>query len=376
MSNGYVGSDIVAACLMAFTLSQRRRLHSNSDSSALVTENDFFNAVQMTKPSQLGRDLGMPLFPISDHDEGIQQSSLWDRLGGLCETKQRLDRLILLPMRNPTLLASSGSQAPHALLLYGPPGTGKTSLAKAIAQRAGAHFVSLNLADLLKSEVGESEKVFEILCSLVFVVFCSMKSLQFSWSHQCFCAHVAVRRALCSWTMCRRCCPNKMIVLYVLSNSLEFLHCFAYIVSSTQHLAKVRAQLFFEMDRLALNPLPPSQKSVPAQPSDQLLPTVIVLAATNRPDLIDPSLVLRGGRFSEAIFVPLPTESERQQILRTLLFVCQQSINSNLHWRSFVFQKCSVLRCLSTRLFLFRISLIALPRILQLICSNFVWTPR
>jgi SpoVK/Ycf46/Vps4 family AAA+-type ATPase len=163
-------------------------------------------------------------------------------------------------------------------------------LAQALAAEARAYFVPLALADVLKSNVGESEQ-------LIADVF---------------------RRA-------RACAP-----------CIVFLDDVQSLLSKqddSPHLSKVRAQLFFELDRLQTRvshasaaavaislqsvSSPPSSSSVspPPPPLLSLDAGVVVLAATNRPDLIDPALVLRGGRFGEAIHVPLPTPAERALIL-------------------------------------------------------------
>jgi hypothetical protein len=82
----------------------------------------------------------------------------WNDIGGLADVKNKLKQATVWLYRHKEVLRRLGIQVPRGVLLYGPPGTGKTLLAKAVATESSANFISVNIGEILKSEVGESEK--------------------------------------------------------------------------------------------------------------------------------------------------------------------------------------------------------------------------
>jgi len=180
----------------------------------------------------------------------------WDDIGGLEDVKAQLKEAVEWPLRFGESFRRVGVEAPKGILLYGPPGTGKTMLAKAIANESDANFITSKGSDLLSKWYGESEK------------------------------HVAevFKRA-------RQVAPAIIF--------LDELDALAPIRGASagepQVTERIVNQLLSEMDGL------------------EELRGVVVIGATNRPDIIDPALI-RPGRFDELILVPVPDMATRKKI--------------------------------------------------------------
>jgi AAA family ATPase, CDC48 subfamily len=180
----------------------------------------------------------------------------WADVGGLGDTKTRLRETIQWPLRYPDVFEQMDVQAAKGVLLYGPPGTGKTLLAKAIANEADSNFISIKGPELLNKYVGESEKgvreVFEKARSNAptVVFFDEIDSIAGKRGQQAGDAGVGER---------------------------------------------VVSQLLTELDGL------------------EELEDVVVIATTNRPDLIDPALI-RPGRLDRHLHVPVPDANAREKI--------------------------------------------------------------
>jgi transitional endoplasmic reticulum ATPase len=180
----------------------------------------------------------------------------WSDVGGLEDVKQELRESIEWPMRYPHVFEKMGIQPPKGILLFGPPGTGKTLLAKAVATESGANFIAIRGPEILSKWVGESEKAIR----------------------QIF------RRA-------RMVAPA--IVFFDEIDSI------ASIRGSDPSgvIDRIVNQLLTELDGI------------------QPLRRVTIIAATNRPDLLDPAL-LRPGRFDKLIYVPPPDFKARLEIFK------------------------------------------------------------
>jgi transitional endoplasmic reticulum ATPase len=182
----------------------------------------------------------------------------WDEVGGLEEVKEKLKEAVEWPLKNPEVFKRFGIQPPKGILLIGPPGCGKTMLARAVATESEANFISIKGPEVFSRWVGESEKAIrEIfrkarMASPVVIFFDEVDSL-------------VPRRGLGD--------------------------------GDSGVTERVISQLLTEMDGI----MP--------------LEDIIVIAATNRPDIVD-SAVLRPGRFDRLIYVPEPDEAARLEIFK------------------------------------------------------------
>jgi ribosome biogenesis ATPase len=193
----------------------------------------------------------------------------WNDIGGLEEIRSELYFDIVLPILEPLKLKKVGIERAVGVLLYGPPGCGKTLLAKAVANEAKSNFISIKGPELLNKYVGESEK--------------------------------AVRQL---FIRARNSSP--CIIFF---DELDAL-CPKRSMDNNAATERVVNQLLTEMDGLE------ERKQV------------FIIAATNRPDIIDPAM-LRPGRLDKLHYVPLPNEKERLSILKaiTKAIPCINGIN-------------------------------------------------
>ncbi|KAJ7123346.1 P-loop containing nucleoside triphosphate hydrolase protein [Mycena filopes] len=183
----------------------------------------------------------------------------WADIGALHGTRDALQMAIVLPLRRPLLFRSVGIAAPCGVLLWGPPGCGKTLLAKAVANESQANFISVKGPELLNKYVGESER--------------------------------AVRQVFA-----RARASSPCVIFFDELDALVPRRDDSLSESS----ARVVNTLLTELDGLD------ARKSV------------YVVAATNRPDMIDPAMV-RPGRLDKLLYVDLPAARERGEIIRTLI---------------------------------------------------------
>lgn len=181
----------------------------------------------------------------------------WADIGGLDDAQMRLKEGVELPLRNPDAFRRLGIRPAKGFLLYGPPGTGKTLLAKAVAREAEANFIAVKSSDLLSKWYGESEQQIARL-----------------------------------FARARQVAP---CVIFI--DELESLvPARGGSLGEPQVTERVVNTILAEMDGL------------------EELQSVVVIGATNRPNLIDPAL-LRPGRFDELVYVGLPDSAGRRRIL-------------------------------------------------------------
>ncbi|KAG2382667.1 hypothetical protein C9374_005247 [Naegleria lovaniensis] len=195
----------------------------------------------------------------------------WDDIGALEEVRDELRLTIMEPIKRPEKYKKVGLDVPAGVLLYGPPGCGKTLLAKAISNDSGANFISIKGPELLNKYVGESERAVR----------------------QVFSRAAASSPCVIFFDEMDALCPKR-------DNE-----------SSSQSSERVVNQLLTEMDGL------------------ESRGNVFVIAATNRPDMIDPAM-LRPGRLDKLLYVKLPNEKERIQVLQTIARKTPMSPNVNL----------------------------------------------
>jgi len=261
VTHGFVGADIEYLCKEAAMKCLRRLLPElNLEDEKLapevldkliITMNDFEGAIKDVMPSAM-REVYLESPDVS-----------WKDIGGLEEVKRELQEAVEWPMRYPDMYKKLGHAIPKGILLHGPSGTGKTMLAKAVATESEANFIGVKGPELMSKWVGESEKgIREIF-----------------------------RKA-------RQAAP--CVIFFDEIDSIAptrgggaGMDGGMGINTSTERMV---SQLLTELDGI------------------QELQGVIVLAATNRVDMIDMALI-RPGRFDKIVFVPKPDKKTRQVIL-------------------------------------------------------------
>ncbi|MFC1690653.1 CDC48 family AAA ATPase [Nanoarchaeota archaeon] len=179
----------------------------------------------------------------------------WDDVGGLEDAKQNLKEAVEWPLKNPEAFSRLGVKPPKGILLYGPPGTGKTLLAKAVANESQANFILVKGPEMLSKWVGESEK--------------------------------AVRKI---FEKARQVSPS--IVFF---DEIDSIAPRRGATSDSKVTERVVNQMLTEIDGL------------------EEMQDVVVIAATNRPDIIDTAL-LRPGRFDRLIPIGIPDEKTRKEV--------------------------------------------------------------
>lgn len=254
LSSGYVGADIENLC---------REAAINSLTDILPDmEQDFVSNVAHSFLVEVGmEDFLEALRNI--HPSAIREivaeipKTSWDDVGGLENVKDDLIESVIWPMKHRNFYEALDVESPKGILLHGPPGTGKTLLAKALANRTEVNFISIKGAELLSKYVGESERA-------VREVFKKAKQ---------------VSPCIVFFDELDALCPRR-------SES-----------NSTRVSERVVSQLLAEIDGV------------------EELPDVLVLAATNRIDMIEPAL-LRPGRFDLVVKIPTPAKREILEILK------------------------------------------------------------
>jgi transitional endoplasmic reticulum ATPase len=182
----------------------------------------------------------------------------WEDIGGLAPLKQELQESVEWPLKYQSMFTYADATPPKGILLYGPPGTGKTLMAKAAANESEANFISIKGPELLSKWVGESEK--------------------------------GVREV---FRKARQAAP--CIIFFDEVDAVAPTRGGSF--GDSHVTERVISQLLTELDGL------------------EILTNVIVIAATNRPDIIDPAL-LRPGRFDRLLYVPPPDRDSRTQIIK------------------------------------------------------------
>jgi len=254
VSHGYVGADLEYLCKEAAMKCLRRLLPEiNLDDEKIPPE----TLDKLIVNNDDYKKALVEVTPSGMREVFIENPDVkWEEVGGLNATKQELQEAVEWPMKYPGLYDKLGHKMPHGILLHGPSGTGKTMLAKAVATESEANFVSVRGPELLSKWVGESERgIREIF-----------------------------RRA-------RQASP-----CVVFFDEIDSIAPIRGAGAETQVTERVVSQLLTELDGM------------------QDMHGVVVLAATNRADMIDPAL-LRPGRFDKIIQIPLPDKESRKKIL-------------------------------------------------------------
>ncbi|HET7337305.1 MAG TPA: CDC48 family AAA ATPase [Candidatus Nitrosotalea sp.] len=254
ISHGYVGADLEYLCKEAAMKCLRRLLPE------LNLEDEKLPPETLDKLVVNGDDFQNAIrevTPSGMREVFIENPDVsWDEVGGLENVKRELQEAVEWPMKYPTLYSKLGHRMPRGILLHGPSGTGKTLMAKAVATESEANFISVRGPELLSKWVGESERgIREIF-----------------------------RRA-------RQASP-----CVIFFDEIDSIAPIRGVGGETAVTERVVSQLLTELDGI------------------ESLHGVVVLAATNRADMIDTAL-LRPGRFDKIILVPLPDKEGRKKIL-------------------------------------------------------------
>ncbi|MCK5659876.1 MAG: CDC48 family AAA ATPase, partial [Methanosarcinales archaeon] len=252
-THGYVGADISALCKEAAMHSLRKILPSIDIEQEIPPE--IIENIKVTKKDFICAMKNIE--PSAMREVQIEIPDVhWEDVGGLNQQKQQLMEAIIWPLKYADAFSTINIKPPSGMLLFGPPGTGKTMLAKAIANESAANFISIKGPELLSKYVGESER--------------------------------AVRD---TFRKARQASPA--IVFFDEIDSLAPAR-----GGSESHVTeRVVSQILTEIDGM------------------EELSDVTILAATNRPDMVDPAL-LRPGRFDRLVYIPPPAVEDRAEIFR------------------------------------------------------------
>ena len=254
VSHGYVGADLEYLCKEAAMKCLRRLLPE------LNLEEEKIPPETLDKLIVISEDFTKALrevTPSGMREVFIENPDVqWSEVGGLAEVKRELMEAVEWPMKYPELYEKLGHKMPRGILLHGPSGTGKTLMAKAVATQSEANFVSVRGPELLSKWVGESER--------------------------------GIREIF------KRARQSAPCVIFF--DEIDSIAPIRGAGGETVVTERVVSQLLTELDGM------------------ENMHGVVVLAATNRADMIDPAL-LRPGRFDKIIQIPLPDKESRKSIL-------------------------------------------------------------
>ncbi|MFB6301499.1 MAG: AAA family ATPase, partial [Haloferacaceae archaeon] len=254
-THGFVGADIESLTKEAAMKALRRYLPEID-----LDEEDIPPSLidrMIVKREDFGGALG-EVEPSAMREVLVELPKItWDDVGGLADAKQQVKEAVEWPLSSPEKFDRMGIEPPKGVLLYGPPGTGKTLMAKAVANETDANFISVRGPQLLSKWVGESEK--------------------------------AIRQ---TFRKARQVAPT-----VVFFDELDSLAPSRGNEVGNNVSERVVNQLLTELDGL------------------EEMEDVMVIGATNRPDMIDPALI-RSGRFDRLVMIGEPSEEGREQILK------------------------------------------------------------
>ncbi|MEM1982672.1 MAG: CDC48 family AAA ATPase [Sulfolobales archaeon] len=255
MTHGYTGADIASLAKEA-ALNALRRYLPKIDLSRNEIPTELLESMEVVMDDFI-RALN-EVIPSGLREIYIEVPEVkWLDIGGLDEVKQQLRETVEWPLKYPESFKRLGIDPPKGVLLYGPPGCGKTLLAKAVANESGANFIAIKGPEILSKWVGESER--------------------------------AIREI---FRKARIYAPSVVFL-----DEIDSIAPTRGVIEDTHVTERIVSQLLTELDSI------------------EKLRNVSVIAATNRPDLVDPAL-LRPGRFDRIIYVPPPDKKARLEILK------------------------------------------------------------
>jgi len=251
-THGFVGADLASLCKEA-AMHTLNRLIPDLDSEEAIPIRVLEGLVVAEEDFRFALKM---IEPSAMREVFVEVAEVhWDQVGGLDRAKEELVEAVEWPLKYPEAFTSIGIRPPRGVLLFGPPGTGKTLLAKAVATETGVNFISVKGPELLSKWVGESER--------------------------------AVREV---FRKAKHAAPS--LIFFDEVDSVVPARGSGLDSHATE---RVVSQFLTELDGVVE------------------LKDVVVLAATNRPDLLDPSL-LRPGRFDRLIRIPMPDREARERI--------------------------------------------------------------
>nr|MDO8108971.1 CDC48 family AAA ATPase [Candidatus Sigynarchaeota archaeon] len=254
-THGYVGADLAALCREAAMRCLRRYLPK-------------LNLEEDTIDPELLDQIIVSMDDFKDAMKNIQPSAIrevlieipkvhWDMVGGLEKTKEELKEAVEWPLKNPDAFKRMGIKPPKGILLFGPPGCGKTLLARAVATESEANFITVKGPELLSKWVGESEKAIR-------EIFRKARS------------------------------ASPCIIFFDEFDSIVPQR--GMRTGDSGVTERVISQFLTEIDGI------------------EAVGDIVVIAATNRPDILDPAII-RPGRFDRLTYVPKPNKAERREML-------------------------------------------------------------
>ncbi|MFX1388886.1 MAG: CDC48 family AAA ATPase [Promethearchaeota archaeon] len=269
ITHGFVGADISAVCREA-AMSSLRRYLPKIDLESEIIDPELLEQIEVTKEDF--EEALKEILPSGIREVFVEVPNIpWDQVGGLDELKQLLIEAVDWPISHPTIFTRMGITPPKGILLYGPPGCGKTLLARAVATESKANFISIKGPELLSKWVGESEK--------------------------------AIREVFRKAKMASPC-----IIFFDEFDSIAPSR--GRHTSDSGVTEKVLSQFLTELDGL------------------EVMKDIVVIAATNRPDILDPALI-RPGRIDRILLVPAPDDKGRLEILK--IFTNEMPLASNIN---------------------------------------------
>ncbi|APE27729.1 CDC48 family AAA ATPase [Aurantiacibacter gangjinensis] len=255
-THGFVGADLAALAREA-AIEAVRRIMPKLDLEAREIPPEVLEELCVEKNDF--REALKRVQPSAMREVMVQAPTVgWDDIGGLGEAEEKLKEGVELPLKNPQAFDRIGIRPAKGFLLYGPPGTGKTLLAKAVAKEAEANFISMKSSDLLSKWYGESEQQIARM-----------------------------------FARARAVAPCVIFIDEIDS----LVPARGTGAGEPQVTARVVNTILAEMDGM------------------EELSSIVVIGATNRPNLVDPAL-LRPGRFDELVYVGAPDEGGREHILK------------------------------------------------------------
>jgi len=256
MTHGYTGADLSALCRETAMKALRRYLPEiNLEEERIPPSVLEKMEVRMEDFLNAYREIT----PTAMREVYVEVPTVrWSDIGGLEDIKQELREAVEWPLKNPEVFKRIGIRPPKGIMLYGPPGCGKTLLARAVATESESNFITIKGPEVFSKWVGESEK--------------------------------AIREVFRKARM-----ASPAIIFFDEFESLVPARGMGYSDSGVTE--RVISQILTEMDGVLS------------------LEDVVIIAATNRPDIIDPA-ILRPGRFDRLIYVPEPDQESRMEIFK------------------------------------------------------------